>query len=330
MSAPRSGRAVAEARTNIALVKYWGKRDGRLNLPAVGSLSLTLDGLATRTETRFDPALTHDRLILNGAVAEGEPLDRVSSFLDVVRARAGRAERAEVVSANNFPTASGLASSASGFAALALAASRALGLKLEPRELSLLARRGSGSAARSIFGGLVLLPRGQRPDGEDCFAVPLEAGDWPLRLVVATTPAGRKQVLSRDGMRATAETSPYYSAWLAQSEPDLEAARRAVAERDLERLGDVAERSCLAMHASAMAARPGIIYFSGVTIEGYHAVRALRRAGVPAWFTCDAGPHVKALTDAAHADKVAARLAEVPGMVRTLICVPGRGAEVVE
>jgi diphosphomevalonate decarboxylase len=193
-----------------------------------------------------------------------------------------------------------------------------------------LARRGSASAARSIFGGLVLLPRGQHPDGEDCFATPLPAGDWALRMVVAITPAGRKQMLSRDGMRATAETSPYYPAWLAQSEPDLEAARRAIATHDLERLGDVAERSCLAMHASAMAARPAIVYFSGVTIEGFHAVRGLRRAGVPAWFTCDAGPHVKALTDAAHADKVAARLAEVPGVVRTLVCSPGAGAEIIE
>src|SRR4051794_10093192 len=144
---------VAEANTNIALVKYWGKRDAKLNLPAVGSLSLTLEGLTTRTEVRFDPKLPADALSLHGENTRGEPLRRISKFLDLVRIRTGASTRAQVVSANNFPTAAGLASSASAFAALALAATRASGLELSGAELSVLARLGSGSAARSIFGG---------------------------------------------------------------------------------------------------------------------------------------------------------------------------------
>jgi diphosphomevalonate decarboxylase len=324
-------RAIAEANTNIALVKYWGKRDARLNLPAVGSLSLTLEGLTTRTEVRFEPALEADGLLLNGEPTAGKALERISKFLDLVRIRSGLSERAAVVSANNFPTAAGLASSASAFAALALAATRAAGLELDGAELSTLARRGSGSAARSIFGGFVHLHRGQKDDGSDCQAEPVEgATEWGVRLVVGVTSEGAKETLSTDGMRHTAETSPYYAEWLASSEPDLAAARKAIAARDLEALGVVTERSCLTMHASAMAARPAVVYFIGATIDGYRAVQAMRRGGLPAWFTCDAGPHVKVLTDAAHAEQVAQRIAAVPGVLRTRICAPGKAARIVE
>jgi diphosphomevalonate decarboxylase len=321
-------RVVVEARTNIALVKYWGKRDPRLNLPAVGSLSLTLAGLATRTELRFDPALAADQLFLDGKLAAGKPLERVSNFLDLVRARAGFPHRAAVRSANNFPTAAGLASSASGFAALALAATRAAGLEDDPRALSQLARVGSGSAARSIFGGFVLLHRGERADGADCFAEHI--ADWDLRLVLGVAGEGPKSTLSTDGMAHTAETSPYFRAWVDAHPADLVDARDAVLRRDLPALGEVAERSCLRMHASALAARPGIVYWSGATVEGFHAVRALRASGTGAWFTNDAGPHVKALCAPADAEQVAAALAAVPGITRTIVCAPGGPATVIE
>src|SRR5687767_9580313 len=145
--------AVAEARTNIALVKYWGKRDHALNLPAAGSLSLTLDGLVTRTRVALDPMLAEDVLLLGGIADRGEARQRVSRFLEIVRAMAGTPVYATIESQNSFPTASGLASSASGFAALAAAAAQAYDLELTPAQLSALARRGSGSAARSVFGG---------------------------------------------------------------------------------------------------------------------------------------------------------------------------------
>jgi diphosphomevalonate decarboxylase len=319
-------RATARANTNIALVKYWGKRDAALNLPAVGSLSLTLDGLATRTTVAFDSALAADELVLNGAPADERATGRVSRLLDLVRARSGLGARARVESANDFPTAAGLASSASAFAALAVAATRAAGLSLSDRELSILARRGSGSAARSIFGGLVEMHRGSRSDGEDAFAEPI-AGDWDLRMVIAATTSGPKSTLSTDGMGHTAETSPYFEPWIRANERDLQSARAAIARRDLEALGVVTEASCLTMHASAMAARPAVVYFHGATIEGYRIVQELRRRGVPAWFTCDAGPHVKALTDPAHAATVEAALATLG---RTWICRPGPRAEVIE
>lgn len=324
-----SGRAVARAHSNIALVKYWGKRDAALNLPAVGSLSLTLDALSTRTTVVFDAKHDRDALVLNGAVADERATGRVGRLLDLVRERAGHRLRAYVESTNDFPTAAGLASSASAFAALAVAATHACGLALDDRELSILARRGSGSAARSIFGGFVEMHRGSRADGSDAFAEPIVT-DWAdasVRLVIVATTEARKETLSTDGMRHTAETSPYYEAWLRMSEGDLEAARSAIARRDLEALGAVTEASCLSMHASAMAARPAVVYFGGATIEGYRIISELRQRGVPAWFTCDAGPHVKALTDAAHAQQVEAALARLG---RTWICRPGPRAEVLE
>jgi diphosphomevalonate decarboxylase len=319
-------RAVARANTNIALVKYWGKRDAALNLPAVGSLSLTLDGLSTRTTVTFDSKLDRDALLLNGAPADERAVGRIAKFLDLVRERAGVRHHALVESVNDFPTAAGLASSASAFAALAVAATRAAGLTLADRELSILARRGSGSAARSIFGGFVEMHRGERADGEDAFATPI-ATDWDVRLVIAATTQGPKATLSTDGMRSTTATSPYYDAWVKMSARDLETARSAIARKDLQALGEVTEASCLSMHASAMAARPAVMYFIGATIEGYRIIQDLRRNGVPAWFTCDAGPHVKALTDTANAAKVEAALAPLG---KTWICRPGPRAEVIE
>lgn len=321
-----NGKAIARANTNIALVKYWGKRDAALNLPAVGSLSLTLEGLSTRTSVAFDGSAAADSLVLNGEPADARALGRIAKFLDIVRARAGIKEHARVESANDFPTAAGLASSASAFAALALAATRAAGLQLDDRELSVLARRGSGSAARSIFGGFAEMQRGQRADGEDSFATPI-ASDWDVRLVIAATVTGPKSTLSTDGMRHTAETSPYYDAWVRMSEADLKSARDAIARHDLEALGTVTEASCLSMHASAMAARPAVVYFHGATIEGWRIIQELRKSGVPAWFTCDAGPHVKALTVAKHADEVERALSRLG---RTWICKPGPRAEVLE
>jgi diphosphomevalonate decarboxylase len=326
-----TSRAVtAVAGTNIALVKYWGKRDVALNLPATGSLSLTLDRLGTRTTVVFDDG-ARDRLVLGGAPADDAASARVSAFLDRVRARAELARRALVTSDNSVPTAAGLASSASGFAALALAATRAAGLELPPAELSALARVGSGSAARSIFGGFVEMARGERADGSDAFARPLPDGDgWEVRLVVAITAVGPKAIGSTAAMAHTARTSPYYAAWIAGVAGDLVDARAAIAARDLPALGAVAERSALRMHAAAMAADPAIIYWNAATLAAMACVRGLREHGTPVFFTIDAGPHVKALCRAADADAIAAALRAVPGVTETLIAAPGPGARVVE
>jgi diphosphomevalonate decarboxylase len=317
----------ARACANIALVKYWGKRDAALNLPAAGSLSLSLAALVTETTVAFDPDARADTLALDGMTA-GD-LARVGEFLDLVRARAGIATRAHVTTANHFPTASGLASSASGFAALAVAATRAAGLELSPRELSMLARRGSGSAARSIFGGFVRMHAG---DGDaDAYAEPIAS---PLadrvRMVIAIVGGGAPKTHgSRDAMEHCAETSPLYPGWLAQVPRDLAAAEAAIAAGDAAALGAIAEANALAMHATAIAARPAIVYWQPVTLAILAAVRGLRDVGRVAWATMDAGPHVKVLTTAADAELVASALRELAGVTAVTISGAGDAAAVV-
>lgn len=318
--------AVSSARANIALVKYWGKRESRLNLPAAGSLSLTLHALKTRTEVVLVDA-PEDSLWLDGAPADAKATGRVSRFLDRVRSLAGRGERARVESFNTFPTAAGLASSASAFAALAHAASTAYGLVLDGRSLSSLARQGSGSAARSIFGGFVRMHAGVRDDGQDAFAEPLEGSVIELAAAIAIAGGTKeKEVGSTDGMEHTRRTSPYHASWLAQVERDLDACERALRSGDFEQLAEVVEGSCLAMHANAMAARPGLVYLRGSTLWALERVRALRASGVPTCFTIDAGPHVVAFTPPEYLSAVADALAAHPEIERVLTSPAGEGA----
>jgi diphosphomevalonate decarboxylase len=321
-------KAHARARSNIALVKYWGKADSRLNLPAVGSISITLDALWSDTSVEFDESYRTDELTLNG---ERRPdlLGRVTACLDLLRGLARVDGRARVVSRNSFPTGAGLASSASGFAALVSAAAAALGLELSPRKLSIIARRASGSAARSIFGGFVEMHVAKRADGEDSFAEPLlAASEWPLDVVVAVTATREKDVSSGSGMTRSAESSPYYRAWVDTHPADMARARAAIVARDFAALGAVAETNCLKMHAAAMAAAPPLLYWNGATVECLERIRALRAGGCPVFFTIDAGPQVKAVCAPGVRNAVRSALAEVPGVLDTIVTGLGPGVEV--
>ncbi len=318
--------ATAQACANIALVKYWGKRDTALNLPAQGSLSLTLDALRTTTTVQFDERLRADSLFLDGKSAT---TSRLSPWLDIVRERAGIATFASVDSKNDFPTSSGLASSASAYAALAVAATSAAGLSLTRTELSELARRGSGSAARSLFGGFAIWHRGERADGKDSIAEELVEGrNWPVRMVIAVVGGGKKKsVSSRDAMGHCAATSPLYQAWLASVPPDLRAARDAIANRDLEALGAVTQGSAMAMHAAALASRPPVRYWQPATLRCLDAVENLATAGIRAYPTMDAGPHVKVLTTEADSDAVVAALTEIDQVGQVIVSKAGPGAQ---
>jgi diphosphomevalonate decarboxylase len=318
----------ARANVNVALVKYWGKRDETLNLPATGSLSITLDGLAVEATVAFGGG-GPDAFEIDGAGADGEERARLAAFLDLVRRECGRSDPVRVATRSSVPRGAGLASSAAAFAALALAASRAAGGTLEARALSVLARRGSGSAARSVFGGFVEWHRGARADGGDSFAEPLLApGAWDLRVVVALVSSARKAVSSREGMRH-ATTSPYYPAWVAGAEADLAHARAAIARHDLDALGRTAEHSALKMHAVGLGAQPPLLYWRGATVECVQRIWALRAEGTAAYVTIDAGPQVKVLCEPAAVERVRAVLADVPGVERVLACGIGAGAEVV-
>lgn len=329
MADQRLTEATAVAHPNIALAKYWGKQPFGHNLPAVPSLSITLAGMATTTQVSFDEGLVEDSLELGGVPAGGEPLRRVVGLLDRVREAAGVSLRAAVSSSNDFPTASGLASSASAFSALALAATSALGLSFSNPRLSDLARRTSVSSARSIFGGFVELPQG-RPGDEQLSAAPVAPEDHlPLSVIVAVTREGPKETGSTDGMLHTSRTSPYFPAWVESAPSTFDAVRRAVLARDLAALGEAAEVSALRMHAAAIAASPGLLYWTAATVRVIEEIRLFRSRGAQAFFTIDAGPHVKVITTPEEEAKVAAFVAAIPGVLRTIVARPGAGARLV-
>jgi diphosphomevalonate decarboxylase len=319
-----TGRARAGA--NFALIKYWGKADARLNVPAVGSISITLDALWSETEVLLDSALAADEVVLNGK-PRPEDVAKISACLDLLRKPFGIASRARITSHNNFPTGAGLASSASGFAALVTAGAAACGVMLSPRELSILARQGSGSAARSIFGGFVEMYAGTAADGRDSYAEPLlDGADWPLEVVIAVTAKGEKEVGSRSGMTRSATSSPYYRAWVDGQPADLATARTAIAARDFAALAEVAEHNCLKMHAAAISALPPLVYWNAATVECFQSIQRLRATGVPVFFTIDAGPQVKAVCAPGARAAVEAHLRQLPGVVDVLVSALGPGA----
>jgi diphosphomevalonate decarboxylase len=283
----------AFAPSNIALCKYWGKRAAALNLPVNSSLSISLGHLGTRTEIRLADA---DNVMLNDTpVNADDPFARRAfRFLDLFRPFLGNA-RFGVHTENNIPTAAGLASSASGFAALVLALDELAGWGLGHRQLSMLARLGSGSAARSIYEGFVQWNAGSSADGMDSFAERIE-NEWPeFRIGILELSDVPKPVGSRDGMNRTVETSGLYQSWPHQAAEDLQAIRTAIDVHDFTMLGKTAERNALSMHATMMSAWPPLIYLQPETIGQIHKVHRVRAAGLEVYLTIDAGPNIKLL-----------------------------------
>ncbi len=309
-------RATATAHPNIALVKYWGKRPGPGNIPATPSLSLTLDALTTTTTVEVADA---DRFVLDGAPVADPKID---AFLQALRSEFDIPPLA-ATSASNFPAGCGLASSASGFAALVTAMDNALGWGLDRDARSEWARRGSGSAGRSIVGGFGML---SERDGRWVARELLAADAWPLRVVVGITSRKRKAVGSTAGMERSRMTSPFYGAWVRSTEEDFADAERAVLERDFGRLARVAESSCLKMHALMLSSDPALFYWNAATVECLHRIRMLRDAGAEVFFTVDAGPQVKAVCTADHESAVRDALEQVPGVDEVLVSGLGAGA----
>ena len=317
-----TAEATASAGINIALIKYWGKTPGGDNRPAVGSLSLTLDAPGTVTRVVFDPRLAADTFRLNDTDTDPAAVTRV---LDDVRALAGVGARARVESRNTVPTAAGLASSASGFAALGLAAWTALelpgpGPRLDRRLVDLV-RRGSGSAPRSLLGGFA------RIDVETAGVHLVDSAPaLQVSLVIALCADGPKSVSSRDGMALCARTSPYYPAWLESHPADLEAAVAAIEGGDFVWLGELMEHSTMKMHACMLASRPPLRYWASGTLAALEALVPLRTQE-RVFTTMDAGPHVKALCRREDEAAVAEALRPVARAV--LIARPGPGARIV-
>jgi len=323
------GSARAVAGPNIALIKYWGNRgDPALRLAANGSISITLDSLCTEVQITFDESLQADRLRVNGQVADGPSLARTRSFLEQVRRLASLQCHASVESRTNFPIGAGIASSAAAFAALAMASSHAAGLRLELPELSRLARLGSGSACRSIFGGYVEWIAGAAHETSQAEAL-FPPNHWELVDLIALIDEVHKPVGSTEG-HALAPTSPLQPARLADTPRRLEACRHAIRQRDFAALAEVVELDSNMMHAVMLSSTPSLIYWQPATLSVMDLVAHLRRDGAAVCYTIDAGPSVHCLCEPGHAETVSSALAALDGVRRVLRASPGVGARPID
>jgi diphosphomevalonate decarboxylase len=319
--------ATAQAAPNIAFIKYWGNRDDTLRIPSNSSISMNLEGLHTRTTVSFQPSLPFDELIINGHEVTGPGLHRISYILDIIRGMANIHERAEVISENNFPSGTGIASSASAFAALALAGSTAAGLNLTERELSRLARRGSGSASRSIPGGFVEWQAGA--SDEDSFAFSIaDPGHWDLMDCVAIVSTTHKKVGSTEG-HAITDTSPLQAGRVADAPRRLEICRKAILERDFDTFASIVELDSDMMHAAMMTSTPALHYWKPASLEVMNCVRRWRAEGIQVCYTVDAGPNVHVICREAGAPLIEQKLRVIQGMSNVLAARPGGPARIV-
>lgn len=326
-------KVTAIANANIALTKYWGKRNEKLVLPYNGSISMTLDSLNTITTVEFDKKHGKDIFILDGReFKEGKEFKKILKHLNLIREISGTEEKAKIVSKNNFPTAAGLASSASGFAALSLAGSKAAGVELNPKELSMLARRGSGSATRSCIGGFAKWLRGEKDDGSDSYAIQIASPEyWPeFRMITTIVSTVAKKVSSTAGMAQTVKTCPMYKDWLNTVSGDMTKVKRGILEKDLTLVGSTAEYNCMKLHAIMITTQPAIIYWMPSTLEIIHSVLAWREEDLECYFTIDAGPQVKVICLDKDVPELERRLRDIEDVKRTVACKPGEEPKLVE
>jgi len=309
---------------NIAFIKFWGKKDRKLNIPYNNSISMNLSNCKTTTTVEFNPRFREDSVFLDGERLEGEKKLRVLKVIDLVREKAAMSWRVKVFSKNNFPKDAGIASSASGFSALALSASSASGLSLSQKELSILARRGSGSACRSIPGGFVEWIRGR--DDSSSFAVQIaKANFWDLRDIVAVIETGKKEKSSTEG-HLLAESSPFFKIRQKLLPNRLEEIKEAFLKKNFKKFGEILEEEAVEFNVIAMTSKPPIFYWKKETFEIIEKVRKLREKGILSYFTTDAGPNVHVFCLAKDAFKINKILKRVPGVLFTIINKPAQGA----
>lgn len=318
--------ASARAHTNIALIKYWGKKDQKLILPYTDSLSLTLNEFYTTTSVQFDDQLTHDEFSINTEPVSEHNQQKLAHFMDLIRNQRQFNLFAHVNSVNHVPISAGLASSSSAFAALAAAASKAAELNLSATELSRLARRGSGSATRSIFGGLVEWHKGH--DDKTSFASPIdEQVDFGLEMIAILIDTSVKKVSSRSGMQNVVATSPYYPAWQEVVKNDMVAMKAAILKKDINLIGQIAEENAMRMHALTLSAQPSFTYFNAASLTAMDMIRDLRSNGINCYYTLDAGPNVKVIYHHQDREVILAALSEQFGRNNLVVSQPGPGIQ---
>ena len=316
--------ATAISHPNIAFIKYWGNRDNELRLPANGSISMNLDGLTTRTRVTFDPSFPTDIFDLNNKRQSGSSLERVVKHLNFIRGLRGVSTHAHVLSDNDFPTGAGIASSASAFAALTLATVAALGLQIPEANLSRLARRGSGSACRSIPAGITEWHKGH--SDVDSFAVTIaDPTYWALADCIAVVEEEPKKVGSSEG-HASASTSPLQAARVSDSERRLDICRNAIMKKDFQALSEIIELDSNMMHSVMMTSNPPLFYWLPATLDIMTSVRSWRKTGLPAAYTLDAGANVHVICEADKIDVIERRLSALPGVKQVIVSNVGGAA----
>lgn len=325
-------KITVEANSNIALTKYWGKKNDELKTPHNSNTSVTLDGLKTITTVEFGEKYEKDIFILDDVEFRSgqSEYDDVVKQLNIIRKKANINLNAKVASKNYFPTAAGFASSASGLAALTFAASKAAGLNIDTKELSILARMGSGSASRSLIDGFAIWHKGEKEDGGDSFAEAIAGKEhWPeFRILACVISKKQKKVKSRAGMKQSVNTSPIFDIWRTQADNDAKKMVSLIKEKNFEELGKLAQKNCILMHACAMTTDPTIMYWQAGTMEIIHKVIEMQESGVKAYFTIDGGPQVKIICLASDVDKIKKEV-ELIGVDTIYECKPGSGPKII-
>lgn len=316
-------KATAVSPSNIAFIKYWGKKDTQLRLPANGSISMNLSGLTTTTTVEFNASLKTDECTIDDVKIEKEQ-KRVSEHLDRIRSLAHISTYAKVVSRNNFPSSTGLSSSASGFAALTVAAVNATGLSLPEKELSILARQGSGSACRSIPDGFVKWTDGNTNESSYAFSI-APSSYWNIVDIVAITNSGKKDIPTSEGMKL-AETSPFYQTRLTGMDKKLESCALAIKNRDFTTFGTLIELEALNMHAVMMTSNPPLLYLSPHTLSIIREIQHIRGKGIEAYVTMNTGQDVHILCLPEHSNEISKIIQSLPCCTETIMNHPSCGA----
>lgn len=319
--------ASAIAHPNIAFIKYWGNTNDDLRIPANGSISMNLDGLFTTTSVTFDPTFSEDSFVLNSQSITGAPLQRVVHFLENIRQMAGISEKAQITSDNNFPTGAGIASSASAFAALAVASSHAANLELTERELSRLARTGSGSACRSVPTGFVEWQAGVDHNSSYAYSI-ASSTHWDLVDCIAIVAREHKITGSTAG-HSLAKSSLLQVTRITDTPRRLDICRQAILNCDFEAFADITELESNLMHAIMLTSTPRLMYWEPATIGIMQSVQSWRNSGLPVCYTIDAGPNVHVLTLSTYVSQISKLLAEHPGVYEVLTAKTGGAAQLI-
>jgi diphosphomevalonate decarboxylase len=311
-------QSIVRTSPNIALIKYWGKRNIIKNLPAVDSISITLDNLWTEMNVMFSSELSNDELFINEKKQNN--ITRVKNCIDSICGE--QRDYASIMSRCNFPISAGLASSSSSFSALVVATNSLMKKKWNTQLLANQAGSVSGSAARSILGGIVKL--NNEPEKIRITQL-LSPNDWPLRVVIAITDKKEKAISSSKAMKLSADTSPFYSSWVEDQNDDIKEANSFISKKDFEGLASISEHNCMKMHSIMWTTRPSIVYWNATTIDCMQAIRDLQRNGESVFFTIDAGPQIKAICLPENEEKIAKKLNEIKGVQSIMTSGLGSG-----